>query len=57
MGVLELLAVILGCINGAVILIRPVARIHTRLDLQDAQLAAIARSLDRLERKVYDDDA
>lgn len=55
-GLLEAVAIALGCINGAVLLIRPIARIHTRLDLQDAALASISRTLDRLEAKVYDDD-
>lgn len=57
MGLLEATAIALGCVNGAILLIRPIARIHTRLDLQDAALAAISRQLDRLEQKVYDDDA
>lgn len=54
---LELLVLALGCINGLVLAVRPIARIHARLDVQDAQLASISRTLDRLEQRVYSGDA
>lgn len=49
---LEMAALALGVFNGAVLAIRPLARFHSRLDEQDAQLRAIERAVIRLENRL-----
>lgn len=59
MAGIELLALGLGIVNGAVIAIRPFARFHSRLDVVEARLVYIEAALDRLERamaKAQSDD-
>lgn len=46
---LEWAALALGVFNGAVLAIRPVARLHARLDVMEARLAQLDASTTRIE--------
>ena len=42
--------------NALVLLLRPIPRIHARLDVLEARLAGIQRTIDKLCDRVYNQD-
>lgn len=46
---LEWAALALGVFNGAVLAIRPITRLHTRLDVLEARLAQLEAATTRIE--------
>lgn len=45
---LELSVACLGLLNGVIVLVRPIARIHARLDVLEERVRHIASTLDRI---------
>jgi hypothetical protein len=53
---IEVLAVCIGALNGFILLVKPVGRLHTRLDLIEYRLADIEKSIARLTGQSYSKD-
>lgn len=45
---LEVMVTLLAVANGLVVLVRPMGRLHARLDVLDERTAHLIRTLDRL---------
>jgi hypothetical protein len=51
---IELAALLVGIANGVILLLKPIARLHSRLDLIEYRLVEIERLLDGMESEGYD---
>jgi hypothetical protein len=54
---IELLAVAIGALNGFILLVKPIGRLHTRLDLIEYRLGDVERHLAKRSSLGYDEDA
>lgn len=55
MGALETVAIVLSMANGAFVLIRPMARLHARIDVLAERIDHVAASIDRIENRRSDE--
>lgn len=52
---IELFALLVGALNGFILLVKPVGRIHSRLDLIEHRLLEVERHLAKLSSLGIDD--
>lgn len=45
---IEFLALVVGALNGFILLVKPIGRFHARLDVLEARLMRIEATLDRV---------
>lgn len=48
----ELIALLVGLANGAIVLIKPIGRIHSRIDSLECETRYIAESIQRIEKRL-----
>lgn len=48
MGGLEVMVTVLALTNGFIVLVRPIGRLHARLDVLEERLGHVARTVDRI---------
>jgi len=53
----EMAAIVIGVVNGFILLIKPIGRIHSRLDILDYRVQGLERDLARSAVMPYDEDA
>lgn len=54
---LEQFAIFLGVVNAIILLLKPAARVHSRIDHLEFKMTQNRDRLDALERTVYDREA
>jgi hypothetical protein len=48
----ELVALLVGLANGAIMLLKPIGRIHSRIDALEYHVQTISESLTRIEKRL-----